>query len=109
MFMSMTTRSDALPISAAMTSTPLRIAVLVPCYNAEAAVATVVADFRTALPSADVYVYDNKIGRASDLCRNDIDAASYRRAGALLQRGGSSCDRRRRFPQGAAVGGCLCL
>ena len=29
-----------------------RIAVLVPCYNEEAAVATVVADFRKALPSA---------------------------------------------------------
>jgi glycosyltransferase involved in cell wall biosynthesis len=36
-----------------------RIAVLVPCYNEEAAVATVVADFRKILPSAEVYVYDN--------------------------------------------------
>jgi glycosyltransferase involved in cell wall biosynthesis len=33
--------------------------VLVPCYNEEAAVATVVADFRKALPSATIYVYDN--------------------------------------------------
>jgi glycosyltransferase involved in cell wall biosynthesis len=33
--------------------------VLVPCYNEEAAVATVVADFRKALPTADIYVYDN--------------------------------------------------
>lgn len=30
-----------------------------PCFNEEAAVATVVADFRKALPSADVFVYDN--------------------------------------------------
>ena len=37
----------------------MRIAVLVPCFNEEAAVATVVADFRKALPSAQVYVYDN--------------------------------------------------
>lgn len=37
----------------------LRIAVLVPCYNEEAAVGTVVADFRKALPSAKIYVYDN--------------------------------------------------
>jgi hypothetical protein len=29
-----------------------RVAVLVPCFNEEAAVATVVADFREALPSA---------------------------------------------------------
>jgi glycosyltransferase involved in cell wall biosynthesis len=36
-----------------------RIAVLVPCFNEEAAVATVVADFRTALPSAEIFVYDN--------------------------------------------------
>src|SRR3954452_2069149 len=36
-----------------------RIAVLVPCFNEEAAVATVVAGFRNALPSAEIYVYDN--------------------------------------------------
>jgi len=33
--------------------------VLVPCFNEEAAVATVVADFRKALPSAEIFVYDN--------------------------------------------------
>jgi glycosyltransferase involved in cell wall biosynthesis len=36
-----------------------RVAVLVPCFNEEAAVAAVVADFRNSLPSADIYVYDN--------------------------------------------------
>jgi hypothetical protein len=36
-----------------------RIAVLVPCFNEEAAVATVVADFRKNLPAAEIYVYDN--------------------------------------------------
>jgi glycosyltransferase involved in cell wall biosynthesis len=36
-----------------------RIAVLVPCFNEEAAIARVVADFRNALPSAEIYVYDN--------------------------------------------------
>ena len=36
-----------------------RVAVLIPCFNEEAAVATVVSDFRAALPDADVYVYDN--------------------------------------------------
>jgi glycosyltransferase involved in cell wall biosynthesis len=35
------------------------VAVLVPCYNEEAAIGKVVADFRTALPDAAVYVYDN--------------------------------------------------
>jgi glycosyltransferase involved in cell wall biosynthesis len=37
----------------------MRIAVLVPCFNEEAAVASVVNAFRKALPAAQVYVYDN--------------------------------------------------
>ncbi len=36
-----------------------RIAVLIPCYNEALAIGTVVADFRAALPRADIYVYDN--------------------------------------------------
>ena len=36
-----------------------RIAVLLPCYNEEAAIAQTVAGFRAALPQATVYVYDN--------------------------------------------------
>ncbi|HYG30647.1 MAG TPA: glycosyltransferase family 2 protein [Allosphingosinicella sp.] len=36
-----------------------RIAVLLPCYNEEAAVAQTVAAFRAALPEARIYVYDN--------------------------------------------------
>ncbi len=36
-----------------------RIAVLVPCYNEEAAIPGVVRDFRKALPDAAIYVYDN--------------------------------------------------
>jgi glycosyltransferase involved in cell wall biosynthesis len=39
-------------------STP-EIAVLIPCYHEEAAITKVVTDFRTALPSATIYVYDN--------------------------------------------------
>ncbi len=35
------------------------IAVILPCYNEEAAIAQTVADFRAALPQADIYVYDN--------------------------------------------------
>ncbi len=36
-----------------------RIAVLLPCYNEEAAIAQTVAGFRAALPDAAIYVYDN--------------------------------------------------
>ncbi len=39
-----------------------RIAVLLPCYNEEAAVAQTVASFRAALPDAAIYVYDNNSG-----------------------------------------------
>ncbi len=37
----------------------MKTAVLIPCYNEEAAVGAVVRDFRAALPDATVYVYDN--------------------------------------------------
>lgn len=35
------------------------VAVIVPCYNEEVAVAKVVTDVRAAVPYADIYVYDN--------------------------------------------------
>ena len=37
----------------------LRIAVILPCYNEEAAIAETIAGFRAALPTATIYVYDN--------------------------------------------------
>jgi glycosyltransferase involved in cell wall biosynthesis len=40
-------------------SQPARIAVLLPCYNEEAAIAATVAGFKKALPGATIYVYDN--------------------------------------------------
>ena len=55
----------------------LRIAVLVPCFNEEAAVATVVADFRKALPSAEIFVYDNN--------SSDRTIAVAREAGAEVR------------------------
>jgi glycosyltransferase involved in cell wall biosynthesis len=54
-----------------------RIAVLVPCFNEEAAVATVIADFREALPSAEIFVYDNN--------STDRTAAIARDAGAVVR------------------------
>ena len=60
-----------------MTAADLRIAVLVPCYNEEAAVATVIADFRKALPSATIYVYDNN--------SKDRTVAVAREAGAEVR------------------------
>ena len=60
-----------------MTSVSPRIAVLVPCYNEEAAVAAVVAGFRTALPAAEIYVYDNN--------SRDRTASLAREAGAIVR------------------------
>ena len=42
-----------------MTSPQPRIAVLLPCFNEEAAIGRVVAGFGKALPGAQIYVYDN--------------------------------------------------
>lgn len=42
-----------------MSDSRLRVAVLLPCYNEEAAIAQTVAGFRAALPAAAIYVYDN--------------------------------------------------
>jgi glycosyltransferase involved in cell wall biosynthesis len=37
----------------------MKIAVLIPCHNEEQTIAQVVASFRSALPAAAIYVYDN--------------------------------------------------
>ena len=34
----------------------MKIAVLIPCYNESKTIAKVVADYRAALPEADIYV-----------------------------------------------------
>lgn len=43
-----------------------KIAVLIPCYNESATVAKVVADYKAALPEADIYVYDNNSTDGTD-------------------------------------------
>src|SRR3954447_15222110 len=61
-----------------MTTSALRVAVLVPCFNEEAAIATVVADFRKALPAAAIFVYDNN--------SKDRTVEVARAAGATVRR-----------------------
>lgn len=53
-----------------------RIAVLVPCYNEEASIDKVVKDFRAALPTATIFVFDNN--------STDKTAAIARAAGAKV-------------------------
>ena len=54
-----------------------RVAVLIPCYNEAVAIAGVVRDFRTALPDATIYVYDNN--------SSDDTRAAARGAGAVVR------------------------
>jgi hypothetical protein len=55
-----------------------RVAVLVPCFNEEVAIAKVVADFRAAVPEATIYVCDNN--------STDHTVEVARRAGAVVGR-----------------------
>lgn len=55
----------------------LRIAVIVPCRNEAASISKVVDDFRSALPGATVYVYDNN--------SDDETAKLARDAGAVVR------------------------
>ncbi|OQW77106.1 MAG: glycosyl transferase [Proteobacteria bacterium ST_bin14] len=59
-----------------MTEQPV-IAVLLPCYNEEAAIAQTVAGFQAALPGATVYVFDNN--------SSDRTIAVARAAGAVVR------------------------
>ncbi|WP_400085047.1 glycosyltransferase family 2 protein [Yoonia sp. R78084] len=54
-----------------------KVAVLIPCYNEAKPIGTVVADFRAALPAADIYVYDNN--------STDDTAEAARAAGAIVR------------------------
>jgi glycosyltransferase involved in cell wall biosynthesis len=55
-----------------------KIAVLIPCYQEEKTIAQVVRDFKAALPSADIYVFDNNC--------TDNTAKFAREAGAIVRR-----------------------
>ncbi len=55
----------------------LKIAVLVPCYNEALTIGKVVEDFKTYLPNADIYVYDNN--------SKDETIAIAKKAGAIVR------------------------
>lgn len=69
-------RETGRALGAAMTEQPV-IAVLLPCYNEEAAIAQTVAGFQAALPGATVYVFDNN--------SSDRTIAVARAAGAVVR------------------------
>ncbi|MCI4645503.1 MAG: glycosyltransferase family 2 protein [Hyphomonadaceae bacterium] len=57
---------------------PLEIAVTIPCYNEAATITQVIEDFRAALPTARIYVFDNN--------STDGTADIAARAGAIVRR-----------------------
>ena len=61
----------------AETERPPRLAVLIPCFNESLTIAQVIGDFRAALPSAHIYVYDNN--------SHDGTAEVARAAGAIVR------------------------
>jgi len=54
-----------------------KIAVLIPCYNEAVTIEKVVSDFKTVLPEADIYVYDNN--------STDDTAKIAKKAGAIVR------------------------
>jgi glycosyltransferase involved in cell wall biosynthesis len=60
-----------------------RIAVLIPCYNEELTIGEVVRDFRSEIPQAEIYVFDNNsTDRTAELARaSGARVASERRQG----------------------------
>jgi glycosyltransferase involved in cell wall biosynthesis len=72
-------QADCMPaVAAGLDLSGQRVAVLVPCFNEEVAIAKVVADFRAAVPEATIYVYDNN--------STDQTVEIARRAGAVVGR-----------------------
>ncbi|MGC9270446.1 glycosyltransferase [Acidiphilium sp.] len=67
-----------------------RIAVIIPCYNEEIAIATVVADFQRALPDARVVVFDNRSTDATAPCAAragaELHSESLRGKGHVVRR-----------------------
>ena len=43
-----------------------KIAVLIPCYNEAKTIEKVVKDYKSVLPNADIYVYDNNSNDKTD-------------------------------------------
>ncbi len=52
----------------------MKIAVLIPCYNEALTIAKVVADYRAALPEAELYVYDNNSRDGTDRIAREAGA-----------------------------------
>ena len=53
----------------------MKLAVLIPCFNEEVTIADVITEFRSALPRADIYVFDNNSGDRS--VRRATDAGAH--------------------------------
>jgi glycosyltransferase involved in cell wall biosynthesis len=68
---------DVLTTKATVNEPRLKVAVLIPCLNEAAGIASVVDGFKTAMPDATIYVYDN--------ASSDDTSAVAERAGAKVR------------------------
>jgi glycosyltransferase involved in cell wall biosynthesis len=68
---------DASPM-ARRRATESKIAVLIPCFNEEVTIGKVIADFKSVLPEASIYVYDNN--------STDETIGVARTAGAIVRK-----------------------
>lgn len=64
-------------ISSSSAAASPQVVVLIPCYNEEVAIPSVIRQFRAALPDASIYVYDNN--------SSDRTVAVAREAGAVVR------------------------
>src|SRR5260221_298378 len=78
-------------------SIPAKVAILIPCYNEELTITSVIQDFRTHLPDASIYVFDNNSSdETTTRARKAVHAVELRMAVAELM---TACKSR---PEGSA-------
>ena len=70
-------KDDTLSSRVATSAEALEVAVILPCYNEAATISKVISDFRTHLPQARIYLYDNN--------SSDESIRLAREAGAIVR------------------------
>ena len=55
-----------------------KIAILIPCYNESKTIEKVIKDYKSVLPDANIYVYDNNSSDGTDIIAKEVGAIEYR-------------------------------
>lgn len=51
-----------------------KIAILIPCYNESKTIEKVIKDYKSVLPDANIYVYDNNSSDGTDIIAKEVGA-----------------------------------